>query len=308
MRKNLISLLIVCSALSFINAQPAKEEMNSRGRFYVIGTGPSGPQMATLQALETIMKMDIIVASNEHLELFSDYIKDKPVLFDPWQGLFDYKGKSIHNLNMQGLFAFMKERLRLVDKRAEQIKGLLAEGKDVGLLDSGNPCLFAPGHWYVEKFDAQEVVIIPGMGSDAAAMAALGKSVIPAYNTRFVIQSSPLLLLNRSLEDTQALKDLGKYPNTMIQYMALGMPEKLFEVLSEIYPPDMPCAVVYWAGYPDQQRIVRGTIADMGPKLAQEEEKYMGILLIGRFLEGKPYRTSMTRPMLKRAKEAEVSH
>jgi len=46
----------------------------------------------------------------------------------------------------------------------------------------------------------------------------------------------------------------------------------------------------------------------MGSKLSQEEEKYMGLLLIGRFLEGKPYRTSMTRPMLKRAKEAEVSH
>ncbi|NIM91142.1 MAG: tetrapyrrole methylase [Candidatus Aminicenantes bacterium] len=292
MRKSLITFLIVCSALLFINSQPAKEEMNSRGRFYIIGTGPSGPQMATLQALETITKMEAIVASNEHLELFSDYIKDKPVLFDPWQGLF----------------AFMKERLRLVDKRAEQIKGLLAEGKDVGLLDSGNPCLFAPSHWYVEKFDPQEVVIIPGMGSDAAAMAALGKSVIPAYNTRFVIQTSPLLLLNRSLEDTQALKDLGKYPNTMIQYMALAMPEKLFEVLGEIYPPDMPCAVVYWAGYPDQQRIVRGTVADMGTKLAQEEEKYMGLLLIGRFLKGKPYRASMTRPMLKRAKKAEAFH
>jgi hypothetical protein len=51
----------------------------------------------------------------------------------------------------------------------------------------------------------------------------------------------------------------------------------------------MPCAVVYWAGYPDRQRILRGTVADMGEKLAEDKENFMGLLLIGRFLEGRPY-------------------
>ena len=57
----------------------------------------------------------------------------------------------------------------------------------------------------------------------------------------------------------------------------------------------MPCAVVYWAGYPDKQRIVRGTVADMGQKIAKEKEKLMGLLFIGRFLEGKPWETAMKR-------------
>ena len=180
-----------------------------------------------------------------------------------------------------------------MEARVAQIKGFLAQGKDVGLLDNGNPCLFAPGQWYVDHFNSEEVVIIPGMGSDAAAMAALGKSVIPAHNARFVIQTSPIFLFDHTMQDQKLLKDLSGYPSTTILYMALQMPERMFSILQDFYPPDMPCAVVYWAGYPDQQRVVMGTIEDMGQKLVSEEETYMGLVFIGRFLDGKPYAAAM---------------
>jgi len=77
--------------------------------------------------------------------------------------------------------------------------------------------------------------------------------------------------------------------STMVLYMALSDPKKLFASLEEVLPADMPCAVVYWAGYPDRQRILRGTVADMGEKLSKDKEKFMDLLFIGRFLEGKPY-------------------
>jgi precorrin-4 methylase len=57
----------------------------------------------------------------------------------------------------------------------------------------------------------------------------------------------------------------------------------------------MPCAVVYWAGYPDRQRILRGTVADMDEKISKDKERFMGLLFIGRFLEGKPHETAMKR-------------
>jgi hypothetical protein len=44
------------------------------------------------------------------------------------------------------------------------------------------------------------------------------------------------------------------------------------------------------------------TIADMGSKLTQEKEKYMDLILIGRFLDGKPYEGAMNRPKLKKKK------
>ncbi len=43
-----------------------------------------------------------------------------------------------------------------------------------------------------------------------------------------------------------------------------------------------------------------GNDPDMGEKLAQEKEKYMGLILIGRFLDGRPYEGAMNRPKLKK--------
>lgn len=274
-KKFILFIAVVTAAVGWL--LPSQASAWGRGHLYVIGTGPAGPRMATLQALDTIKRMDAIAASDQRAKLFAEYIGDKPVLFDPWEGLWGPKGKSY------------------LDERVKQIKSLLDKGKDVGLLDSGNPCLFGPSHWYVEEFEPQELAIIPGMGCDAAAMAALGKSVIPAHDTRFVIQTAPMFLMDKKMKDIQVLKDLGKYPATMIQYMALGNPEKLFATLEKVYPLDMPCAVVYWAGDPDRQRIVKGTVADMGQKLAKEKENFMGLLLIGRFLEGKPYKEAMKK-------------
>ena len=266
-----------------------------RGHFYVIGTGPAGPRTATLQALDTIKQMDVIIASDKHVKLFAEYIGNKSFLFDPWTGFWDYKGKSYGKLSKEEMAEFKVERFRIRDERVEKIKAFLAQGKDVGLLDSGNPCLFGPSHWYIEHFDPQDVVIIPGMGCDAAAMAALGKSTIPSHDTRFVMQTSPFFLMDKDMKDRQILKDLTKYPITMVLYMALGKSEELFASLGEVLSADMPCAVVYWAGYPDRQRILRGTVADMGEKLSKDKEKFMGLLFIGRFLEGKPYEKAMKR-------------
>ena len=276
------------SALGALEAEAAGAA--GRGHFYVIGMGPSGPKMATMQAIDTIKRMDVFLAPKDtQIKLFAEYMGDKPVLFDPWKGFWDYKEKFMFNLNKEERAKFYVERFRLRDERVEKIKALLEQGKDVGLLESGNPSLFGPSHWYAEKLDAADVVIIPGMGSDAAAMAALGKSTIPAHDVRFVMQTAPFFLMGWGKTDRQILKDLAKYPTTMVLYMALYEPEKLFAALGEVLPPDMPCAVVFWAGYPDRQRIVRGTVADMVQKLSKDKERYMGLLFVGRFLEGKPY-------------------
>ena len=290
-----IFLVIAVMVALAMCLSPSQVAAWGRGHFYVIGTGPAGPQMATLQALNTIKRMDVIISSDKHAKLFAEYIGNKSIPFDPWTGFWDYKGKSRQKLSKKETAKFKVERFRIRDKRVEQIKLLLAEGKDVGLLDSGNPCLFGPSHWYIEEFDPTDIVIIPGMGCDAAAMAVLGKSTIPAYGTRFVMQTAPMFLMDLKMEDRQILKDLSGYQTTMVIYMALRDPEKLFSNLGEVLPPDMPCAVVYWAGYPDRQRIVRGTVGDMEQKLSKEKEGFMGLLFIGRFLEGKPYEAAMKR-------------
>ncbi len=299
-----ICLLMVAAALVL---SPAVAGAWGRGTFYVIGTGPSGPQNATLRALDTIKKMDFIIADDRHRKLFADYIGDTPILFHPWKGRWDYKGKPVRTLTKEERAKYKVERFKGRDRNVAIIKEALAKGKNVGLLDSGNPCLFGPSHWYVEFFDPNDVVIVPGMGCDAAAMAALKRSTIPAHGTRFVVQTAPMFLIGRSganasmkfdpdsPQGQQVLKDLAKYDHTLILYMALGNPVKLFDNLGRHLPADMPVACVFWAGYPEKERVLKGTVGDMGSKLAKDKERFFGLLFIGRFLEGQPYEQAMRR-------------
>jgi precorrin-4 methylase len=277
-----------------------------RGHLYVIGMGPAGPGTATLQALDTLKQMDVIVAPQKQIHLFAEYVGQKPVLFDPWTNIWDYKGKSMWELDDTELAAFKKERFRIRSERVAKIEDLLAKGKDVGLMEYGNPCLYGPNHWYSEQFDLEDIVVIPGMGCDAAAMAALKKSTIPAYDTHFVIQTSPFSLMRWGGKEQGILKDLGKYPSTMIFYMALWKQEALFKALNSALSPDTPCAVVFWAGYPGKERVLRGTVADMSVKLSKDKEKFMGLLFVGRFLEGKPYDAAMKRSQKELGKNKKI--
>lgn len=283
------TLSIVLASL-LCSAALAQEPAVQRGHLYVIGTGPAGPPLCTLQALDRMRELDAVIAPQELVDLFTEYLGDTPVIFDPLPGLWDYQGTWWEDLDHSLMAAFEAERERLVEERVTRIRALLEEGKDVGMVDIGNPSLYGPAHFYLERLADDEVVIIPGMGSDAAAMAVLGKSALPAFDSRFLIQSAPFSLFTGQDEsDRQILEHVAQYPSTMVLYMALRDPEALFRTLGEVLPADLPVAVVFWAGHPDKERVMRGTIGDMGPRLAADPEHLMGLLFIGRFLEGKPY-------------------
>ena len=57
------------------------------GKFYLVGLGPAGPEHATLKALETIKKADLILCHPELAEPFQAYLQGKKV-FDPWKDLW----------------------------------------------------------------------------------------------------------------------------------------------------------------------------------------------------------------------------
>ena len=223
----------------------------------MVGTGPAGPEHATLKAIECMKAADVILCSEEMKGQFPTYLQGKPILCDPWKGMFGYKGKSWRDLSSEEKETFRKERVRIRDNIVQQIKNEVAKGNKVALLDSGDPCTFGPSHWFIEGFDEEEVEIIPGLGAFSAAMAALKKSSIPAYDTRFVMLTSPGFLLKSN--SGEFLGILTKYPATMVFYMWLKSIDRLVARLKEFHPADLPVAVVYYAGYPEKEKVVKGT-------------------------------------------------
>jgi len=287
-RRLAILLPLAClAAACFLAAAPAAAAP-PRGKLYVIGLGPAGPRTATLQALETIKRMDAILCRPRHLEPFAAYIGDTPVWFDHLAGLWDYQGKFFTKLGPAQRAAFEKERGRLTRQRLARIAAALARGENVGMLESGSPCVFSSSHWYTERMDPADLVFIAGMGSDAAAMAALGASAIPAHGARFLLQSAPFTITD-DWQDMGVLDKLAPLRPTMVFYMALKKPQPFFGALNNAFGADTPFAVVYFAGYPDKQKVVRGTLGELAARLSREPERYFGILLVGDFLKPRPY-------------------
>jgi len=274
-----------------VGVSPARPGAPTPGKFYVVGAGPAGPEHATVKALEVIQGADFILCDDDMKQRYQAQLQSKPILADPWKGMWDYRGKpwqQLSGLNPGEQRAFQEERIRIREDIVRQIKEKLAQGKTVALLDSGDPCLFGPSHWFIEGFEPEQVEIIPGVGAFSAAMAALKKSSIPAYETQFVMQTSPYFLTGKKGE--QITQNLAKHPITMVFYMGIKELHRLIPLLRKSHPGDLPVAVVYNAGFPDKEKVVKGTLDTILAKTTGEKEPWNGLIIVGRCLEGKPYR------------------
>lgn len=286
-------MVLLGLVLLAVGVTPTLPGALTAGTFYVVGTGPAGPMHATVRALEVIKGADFILCDDDMKQRFPDQLKDKPILADPWKGMWDYKGKNwkdLPDMKLEEKRAFQEERIRIREDIVRRIKEKLAQGKTVALLDSGDPCLFGPSHWFIEGFEPQQVEIIPGLGAFTAAMAALKKSSMPAYETRFVMQTSPFFLTGKKETGEAVVQDLAKHPVTMVFYMGINELNQLVPLLKKAYPGDLPIAVVYNAGFPHKEKVIKGTLDTILAQLAEEQEKWMGMIVVGRCLEGKPYR------------------
>jgi precorrin-4 methylase len=287
--KNVCALLFLCLSLFCAADTLAHQEKRGHGKLYVIGMGPAGPEHATFRAIKCMKEADVILCSDDMSERFSAYLKGKTLLGNPWRGNFKYQWKDVEKLGPKEKKAYQDERIRFWDETVLKIRSEIAKGKKVAILDSGDPCVFGPSHRIIEGFEENEVEIIPGLGCFQAAMAALKKSSIPAYDTRFVMLTAPSFLFGRP-ENEAILKDLSKYPITMVFYMALRHADSLVERLKKYYPADLPAAVVYNAGYPEKEKVVKGTLNTILDDIKSEKENWLGMIIVGRCLEGQPQR------------------
>ncbi|MBW1679046.1 MAG: tetrapyrrole methylase [Deltaproteobacteria bacterium] len=263
-----------------------------QGKFYVVGVGPSGPDLATLKAIRVIEEADALLCPEGLRKEFEKYIKDKLILCDPWEGLWYYHGKKFDELKGKEKEEWQRYRLKKREEIVKIIKEKMAQGKKIALLDHGDPCVYASCHWFIESFREDEVEIIPGLSAFNAASAALKKSMLPAYDSRFVMLTAPFSLLGPKEDDEKILENISKYPTTMVFYMGLKSIDRLVITLGKYYPKDLPIAVVYHAGYPNKEKVVKGNLDTILKKLEGEKEKWLGMIVVGRCLAGEPYRSS----------------
>ena len=267
-----ILFLMVCFGLSFCYG--AKE-----GRLYVLGMGPSGPDLTAPRAILILEKADILLCSSRMQERFRKYIDPQKVAFNPWEGIHGEEAAKLRKRNYgEWLSKVEKQRKKVQDFVLPHIKN----GKTIVMLDGGDPCVYGPSlYWLLKGFDDQYLEVVPGMSAFNAVSAAL-KRPMTGENTRFVMLTAPCSLFGRSNEkDDKILKDLSKYDVTMVFYMAISSMDKLVEKFSKYYPQDLPMAIIYYAGYSEKERVLRSTLGTILEDLKKIDEKWMGLLIIG---------------------------
>ncbi len=189
----LLGLILAAGLIVALGTLPASAAPLGQGKFSVIGTGPAGPEHATLKALETMKKADLVLCHPELAKKFQTYLKGKKVE-DPWQELWFHQGKvwmkELPRLNPEERQAVLKEKVRQRDEYVKKIRAFLSQGKKVALLDGGDPTVYSRACWLLEGLDDGQVEVIPGVGAASASMAAL-KRASTGSGARFVAQTAP---------------------------------------------------------------------------------------------------------------------
>jgi siroheme synthase len=261
------------------------------GKLTLVGTGPGDPKYLTLQAIESMQQADVVLANPEMAKKFAKYLEGKKVE-DPWRELWMHQGK----IWMKDLETYPpEERAAIVQAKSAQrdeyvkiLKTVLAQGKNIVVLDGGDPTVYSRGFWLLEGLNDNQIEIVPGIGAMTASMAAL-KRTSSGAGARYVMQTAPFSFFGKQDREDLA-RDLSRYPGTLVFYMGLAQLGDLVDILKKYQQPDLPVAIVFNAGYPEKERVVKGTLSDIMAKLAEEKEKWMGMIIIGKCLTDPPFK------------------
>ncbi|MGE0083913.1 MAG: SAM-dependent methyltransferase [Desulfococcaceae bacterium] len=272
-----MKIALAVSFLSFCLLLSAYGE--NTGKLYVVGMGPAGPDLTAPRVLSIVEKADFILCSPrmpERFARFGTHIDPSKVAFNPWEGIFD--DESDKKDPQARAAARQKQQKKVQDFVLEKIKA----GKTVVIMDGGDPCVYGPALSHLlAGLDDRHYEVMPGMGAFNAAAAALKRSMT-CEDARFVMLTSTQSLFGDETEPKDdILKDISKYKTTMVLYMSLRNMSDLAEKLKPYYAPDLPVAVVYYAGYADKERVLRSTLSKIAEDIKKMDEKWLGLVVIG---------------------------
>ena len=254
--------------------------LQRKAKAYLISVGCADPDLLTQKALSALGKTDVIVCTEDIKKRFASYIGKRPVLLDPFKFLMPEPiyGKELAKLSPE-------EKKSLLDKKMAEAIGLIREelrkGKNVALLEYGDPFIYGSLRQIAAGLKAEEKEFIPGISAFNAANALIGKEL--ACRGGSIVLSTAW-----SLKDNPALlKSAAEKGDTLAFFMGLKELPNLVELLGKHYPPATPLYVAYRVGFADSEKLVRTTLGEVGKVTWDEKEKFLGMIYVGPCLESK---------------------
>ena len=171
-----------------------------------------------------------------------------------------------------------------LDEIISEMRAAAAAGCDVARVHSGDPSLYGAIAEQIRRLRALGIAydITPGVPAFAAAAAALGRELtLPGVSqtvvlTRTAMKASPM-------PPGEDLANLAAAGATIAIHLSVRNLKHVVEALTPVYGADCPVAVVYRASWPDQ-RIIRGTLADIRSAVRAAKITRTALILVGRVL------------------------
>lgn len=227
--------------------------MTSRPQITIIGAGPGDPELITVRGQKLLAQADVVF----------------------------YTG----SLVPEEMLALCQPEAERIDTRSEVLESVLPvmidrvrAGQRVVRLQDGDPCLYGALHELMVRLlqEQIEVEIVPGVSAFQLAAARLKLELtIPE-----VVQT---IILTRTSGRTQVppaeeLASLAAHQASLCLYLSARHAATAQAKLLEHYPADMPIALCYRLGWPDEQ-IQLGSLSHMA-QLTRQINQHRTLLYV----------------------------
>ena len=167
-----------------------------------------------------------------------------------------------------------------------------ARGQDVARLHSGDLSVWSALGEQLRRLRARDIpfTITPGVPAFAAAAAVLEQELT-------LPEVAQTLVLTRTsgrasaMPETEKLEHFAATGATLAIHLSIHVLEDVVARLLPSYGAECAAAVVFRATWPDQ-RIVRGTLADIAARVREFPIERTALILVGRVLNAQDFRES----------------
>jgi len=250
------------------------------GKVWFVGAGPGDPDLITVKGRDLIARADAI--------LFAGSLVSRAAMRWAPEGceIQDSKGLSL-------------------DEITNWLISRAAEHETVIRLQTGDPGLYGALIEMVQPLDAAgiEVGVVPGVSSAMASAAAGVESLTLPEVTQTVILTR--VEGRTPMPPGESLEELARHHTTLCLFLSITLLDKVKEaLLGAGWDEQAPVLVVHKASWPGEEKIVRGTLADIKARCLAEKIHSQAMIIASPTLGARQW------PQLQKSKlyDAEFSH
>ncbi len=242
------------------------------GKVWIVGAGPGDPDLITVKGRDLIARADAI--------LYAGSLVPKATMRWAPEGceIADSKGMAL-----EAITAWLVEKAR--------------EHATVVRLQTGDPTLFGALSEIMRPLDAAgiEIGVVSGVSSAMAAAATAMESLTLPEVTQSVIFSR--IDGRTPMPEGESLAELASHHCTLCLFLSITLLRKMREgLLAAGWAEDSPVLVVQKAGWPGEERIVRGTLEEIEKRCRMEKITSQAMIIVS------PALGARTRSGLKKSK------